>query len=199
MNKADANKQYLFLLILFFTTAGPGPALLFLNKYTVSVLPLVNLICFYFVLKKELINIDFNAIIINRYTYILAWKSIQWGVYAHAACALLFKPNDSLSLDLLTHYPIMAVNIVLIGPILEEVIYRKILFGYFYKKTNYWIAASLSSFIFATAHLTLERFIAYFIVGMAFCYIYKKSSTIAPSIFAHTVLNLFSVLMITLK
>ena len=55
-------------------------------------------------------------------------------------------------MDITRTTPWFLIVISIIGPILEEIVFRKILFGTLYKKFNFFIAAIISS-------LYLRRFI----------------------------------------
>src|SRR5699024_3535882 len=48
--------------------------------------------------------------------------------------------------------PLFIIITAVVAPILEEIVFRKIIFGVFYKKTNFFIAASLSALIFGVIH-----------------------------------------------
>ena len=48
--------------------------------------------------------------------------------------------------------PIIIVSIVIFAPLLEEIIFRRVLFGGLYSKTNFWIAALVSAVVFAVVH-----------------------------------------------
>lgn len=189
------------LLVLFFLTTGPGPALFMLNKFTVTFFPLFMLVVTLFLYRKELAGLDFNQILRNNGQYRLILKAVQWGIYAHALSAILFRHTGSSITDhLLKNYPIMSINIVFIGPVIEEIIYRHLVFGYLSRKTNnFWMAAILSSCLFSLAHFSVDRFIAYLGVGLIQCYVYKKSGNLFPCMVTHIALNFISVMVTTMN
>lgn len=92
------------------------------------------------------------------------------------------------------------VSAVIIGPIVEELIFRKAIFGLI---SNDKIALAVSTFIFGAIHLlgeasiteALVNGIAYFVMGFVFGYIYLKNNrNIIVPIIVHVLSNLISVL-----
>jgi membrane protease YdiL (CAAX protease family) len=93
----------------------------------------------------------------------------------------------------------MVLSAVIIGPIVEELIFRKSIFGLI-KNQN--VALVLSSVIFGAIHLISEASLAealingisYFTMGVIFGYIYlKNDKNIIASIAVHILVNLISV------
>ncbi|MCG3057195.1 CPBP family intramembrane metalloprotease, partial [Escherichia coli] len=56
--------------------------------------------------------------------------------------------NTEMILNLVKVTPLLIVVTSVIGPILEEIIFRKIIFGSLYRKYNFFISAFISSLIF---------------------------------------------------
>ena len=56
--------------------------------------------------------------------------------------------NTARLMDIARTTPWFLIVISIIGPILEEIVFRKILFGTLYKKFNFFIAAIISSLVF---------------------------------------------------
>jgi membrane protease YdiL (CAAX protease family) len=192
-------KEYILILIIFFIFVGPGPVVFFLNKYTVSLLPLSSCIVFLFLLRREIQNIDFNLLLRNSEMYKWAFNGLKYCIFAHAANALLIGNSQIITDDLIQTYLVMPFYVVVVAPIIEEIAYRKIIFGWFNNKNLFWVGAIVSSSVFALGHFSFERIGAYFITGIALCYAYKKSGTLATSILIHGSLNFISLLVRTLK
>jgi uncharacterized protein len=94
----------------------------------------------------------------------------------------------------------IVLSAVIIGPIVEELIFRKSIFGLI---KNPKIALAASSLIFGAIHLTAETSLAaalingisYFTMGIIFGYIYlKNNKNIIAPIIVHIVVNLISVI-----
>ncbi|MEK3909852.1 CPBP family intramembrane glutamic endopeptidase [Paenibacillus sp. FSL H7-0331] len=192
-------KEYILILAIFFIFVGPGPVVFFLNKYTVSLLPISSCIVFLFMLRKEVQNTDFNTLLRNHEMYKWAFNGLKYCMFAHAANALLIGNSQIITDDLIQNYLVMPFYVVVVAPIIEEIAYRKIIFGYFNNKNLFWIGSIVSSSIFAMGHFSIERLGAYFITGMVLCYVYKKSGTIVTAMLIHAALNYISLLVRTLK
>ncbi|WP_440896773.1 lysostaphin resistance A-like protein [Amphibacillus sp. Q70] len=92
-------------------------------------------------------------------------------------------------------FPIFIIIIAVVGPILEEIIFRKIIFGELYKRTNFVIAGSISGLIFAVVHNDFTHLLVYFVMSFAFAFIYVQSKRIIVPILAHVLMNSFVVIV----
>lgn len=103
--------------------------------------------------------------------------------------------NTQQILSIIESFPIMIVVSSVIGPILEEIVFRKIIFGAFYKRFNFFLSALLSSVIFSFAHMEPEHTLLYSAMGFTFAYLYVKTNRILVPIVAHVSMNTFVVLV----
>lgn len=85
-------------------------------------------------------------------------------------------------------YPIFLILVAIFGPIMEEFVFRKAIFGYLYDITGGIGAAVISSLIFAFIHFD-GHYLLYSIMGFVFCYLYWKTKSIAAPIIAHALMN----------
>jgi uncharacterized protein len=91
--------------------------------------------------------------------------------------------------------PLFAIIPAVIAPILEELIFRKIIFGSLYKRTNFFLAALLSAFIFGIIHGEPEHILIYASMGFVFAFLYVKTESILVPIIVHMTLNSISVIV----
>jgi uncharacterized protein len=103
--------------------------------------------------------------------------------------------NTQQILRIIETFPIMIVVSSVIGPILEEIVFRKIIFGAFYKRFNFFLSALLSSVVFSFAHMEPEHTLLYSAMGFTFAYLYVKTNRILVPIVAHVSMNTFVVLV----
>ncbi|WP_059105392.1 CPBP family intramembrane glutamic endopeptidase [Shouchella shacheensis] len=91
-------------------------------------------------------------------------------------------------------FPLIILAIAVVGPILEEIVFRKVLFGWVYVRTNFWVAALFSSLIFAVVHWDFTHILIYTAMGFSFAFLYVISGRLIVPIIAHVALNSFVVL-----
>ena len=103
--------------------------------------------------------------------------------------------NSEIIIQIAKMNPLFIVSAAILGPILEEIIFRKILFGYLNEKFNVWIAAFVSSLIFGLVHMEMQTLIVYMVMGLVFAYIYWKTKRIIIPILVHVSINSFAVLI----
>ncbi|MCQ6268236.1 CPBP family intramembrane metalloprotease [Fictibacillus sp. WQ 8-8] len=87
----------------------------------------------------------------------------------------------------LTPYFMVVTSIA--GPILEEIIFRKIIFGSLYKRFNFVIAALISSLIFAAVHFDFTHLLVYTAMGFVFAFLYVRTKRLLVPIVAHVSMN----------
>lgn len=87
--------------------------------------------------------------------------------------------------------PIMVITIAIIGPILEEFVFRRVVFGSFIQTQGFWLSAIISSVVFAAIHFEFTHILLYTICGLVFAFLYYKTKRLLTSIVAHILLNSF--------
>lgn len=101
--------------------------------------------------------------------------------------------NTAQIIELVNSMPAFVIIVAVIGPILEELVFRKAIFGSLYKRTNFFIAAIISSLIFAAVHLDFTHLLVYTMIGFVFAYLYVKTGRIIVPIIVHSIMNAFVV------
>lgn len=91
--------------------------------------------------------------------------------------------------------PLFIIIPALIAPILEEIIFRKIIFGVLYKRMNFFFAALISALIFAIIHGEPEHTLIYASMGFVFAFVYVKTKRILVPILVHIAMNSLAVLI----
>ncbi|MDA7028581.1 CPBP family intramembrane metalloprotease [Bacillus sp. CLL-7-23] len=103
--------------------------------------------------------------------------------------------NTQKIMEVIQTLPLMVIVSSLLGPILEEIIFRKIAFGVIYEKTNFFIAALFSSFMFSLVHFDFTHILIYTAMGFTFAFLYVRTNRIIVPIFAHVAMNTLVVLV----
>lgn len=81
------------------------------------------------------------------------------------------------------------IRSVVISPILEELLFRGIILRGFLKNHSKFTSIIVSSLLFAIMHPHISQAFEAFIVGIFFAWIYIKTKSLLPNIFAHFVAN----------
>lgn len=87
--------------------------------------------------------------------------------------------------------PIMMLSTVLFAPILEELVFRRVVFGSIIQTQNFWIAGIISAIVFAAIHMEFTHILIYAVSGLIFAFLYYKTKRLLTSIIAHMLLNGF--------
>ena len=101
--------------------------------------------------------------------------------------------NTATFIEIAKAAPIMILVIALIGPILEELVFRRVIFGSLIQVQGFWISAIISGIIFAAIHFDFTHILLYTICGLVFAFLYHKTKRLLTSIIAHVLLNSFVV------
>lgn len=99
--------------------------------------------------------------------------------------------NTEAIMEITRVAPIMMVSSVLLAPILEELIFRRIIFGSLIQKYNFFISTIISAFIFGLVHMEFIHILIYTATGFVFSFLYYKTKRLMTSIIAHMLLNGF--------
>ncbi|WP_139367474.1 CPBP family intramembrane glutamic endopeptidase [Bacillus alkalicellulosilyticus] len=99
--------------------------------------------------------------------------------------------NTENIIQMIKAFPALIVVVAVIGPILEEIVFRLIIFGSLYKRYNFFISAMISSLIFAAVHVDFTHLLIYTAMGFTFAYLYVKTKRILVPIVAHVAMNSF--------
>ncbi|GEK90543.1 CPBP family intramembrane glutamic endopeptidase [Alkalibacterium kapii] len=101
--------------------------------------------------------------------------------------------NTQILVDFVKKYPVFILAIGIAGPILEEFVFRKAIFGMLIGKTGGIGAAVISSLIFAFIHFD-GFLLVYSSMGFVFSWLYFKTKSIWTPIIAHCLMNIMAVL-----
>lgn len=109
----------------------------------------------------------------------------------------VFIQHNGLNLILPTSWTdfiLLCVNAVLLGPIIEEILFRGVLFDNLSRVIPSILALIASSFLFALFHSDDSQLIFIFITGIILALLYKRSNNLVYPIVLHSSLNFFYVL-----
>ena len=154
--------------------------------------------------KKNWSSHLFYGLIVG--TALIYLAGICGGMLTLALGGAQTSENQALIEAIMDVQPIlMMIPTVIFAPILEEMIFRGIIFGWAYELSPK-IAHILSAFIFGFVHIMSAvmsgqisewiQIFSYFFMGIALSFLYEKKNNIYVPILSHAVNNLISVLLI---
>lgn len=81
------------------------------------------------------------------------------------------------------------IAIALVGPITEEIVFRKMLFSVLRYRFDATITIVLSAVVFGVAHMDMSVAISTFGIGLWLGYVYERFHSIVLNIFIHGIMN----------
>lgn len=105
----------------------------------------------------------------------------------------LTSTNTEQLLTIARHYPYFILTIAFLGPIMEELVFRKAIYGSLVPIIGKIGAAIIAALIFSFMHLD-GHILLYSVTSFVFSYLYEKTHSIWTPIIAHILLNSIAVL-----
>ncbi len=148
--------------------------------------------------KNELIprKGDFGVIcglcaIVGMYSSSMAGSGLLYvtGVYDNDGMY-----SDITSMITEANFLLTVFAVVIVAPIMEEILFRGLIFKNLRRKYSFWVAALATTLIFVIAHANLYQGLAIFPVALFFSYLYEKFGKIWVPILAHMWNNLLATL-----
>lgn len=103
--------------------------------------------------------------------------------------------NTADIMEITRHIPLFMIVTAIFAPILEEIVFRKIIFGALYKRMNFFFAGTISALIFGLIHLEPIHLLIYASMGFVFAFLYVKTKRIIVPILVHMGMNSIVVLL----
>ncbi|PRO66360.1 CPBP family intramembrane glutamic endopeptidase [Alkalicoccus urumqiensis] len=128
---------------------------------------------------------------------ILAFAS-QYAAAAIETFAFGIEPgseNTDMIVEMANAAPFTIFVVAVLGPIVEEIVFRMVIFGALYKRFGFWIGALGSGFVFALVHFDFTHLLVYLAMGVVFAWLYVKTKRIIVPIIAHVGINSFVMLV----
>jgi membrane protease YdiL (CAAX protease family) len=97
--------------------------------------------------------------------------------------------NTKQIVDIAEVFPIFIFIIAILAPILEEIIFRRIIYKPLADKYNFFVGATVSSIFFAIVHFDFEHLLIYLSMGFTFAFLYRITNNLLVPIVAHMSMN----------
>lgn len=151
-------------------------------------------------IKNKSLDRDFYKIII------IAFGVSGFGNVLLSIFLKIFENNDYINTTLealenilnynsISEYLVLFTSVVIIAPILEEILFRGILFSETKKYLNVAAAIVINGLCFAIYHMNIIQGINTFFMGMVLSYVYYYRRNIKEAIAIHMVNNLIAMMM----
>jgi membrane protease YdiL (CAAX protease family) len=108
------------------------------------------------------------------------------------------NPLRGLELTGVAFVPLV-LDIVVIGPLVEEIFFRGLLYGLLRKKLGVWKAVFISSALFGVAHGFGPIGLVTALAGVGLALVYENTGSLAPAVIAHMFGNLLAVFLVLLN
>lgn len=92
---------------------------------------------------------------------------------------------------------IIAFAAVIVAPIVEEIVFRAVLFNFFSRRLGVLAGVIVTSLIFSVFHLNATSFIVLFLLGVVLQVLYIKTKSIYSCMLFHAVHNSVAILIMT--
>lgn len=151
-------------------------------------------------IKNKSLDSDFYKIII------IAFGVSGFGNVLLSVFLKIFENNDYINTTLetlenilnynsISEYLVLFTSVVIIAPILEELLFRGILFSETKKYLNVAAVIVINGLCFAIYHMNIIQGINTFFMGMVLSYVYYYRRNIKEAIAIHMVNNLIAMMM----
>lgn len=177
--------QYMSIIILggIYLALGGNDLLSFYTNYAPYILCLIYIILIYILWKRY--KIKDNKVNAFEY-YKITLLGISLACYINMVYFAFGIINEVANVNKF----ILILSSSVLGPIVEELLFRKNLLDKLLKFNNKTISIILSSFIFAFMHSSINSMIYAFILGIVLGIIYLKYNNIKITIYAHMISNI---------
>ncbi|MCD8505754.1 MAG: CPBP family intramembrane metalloprotease [Alkalibacterium thalassium] len=102
--------------------------------------------------------------------------------------------NTQFIMEVVRNYPLFLLLVGIAGPVMEEFVFRKAIFGLLIDRIGGIGAAVISSLLFAFVHFD-GLLLVYSSMGLVFAWLYFKTKNIWTPILAHCLMNVAAVLI----
>ncbi|GAB4280380.1 MAG: hypothetical protein Kow0056_14690 [Coriobacteriia bacterium] len=114
--------------------------------------------------------------------YGAATQALGWFPPAAADPAALFGPG-------LAGFVLACLTVVVLGPFVEEVVFRGAILGYLDRVMDRRAAIALSAVLFASSHMTLWTFVPLVVLGSACGWLVTSRGSVWPAVILHGLYN----------
>lgn len=126
------------------------------------------------------------------YSPIVALNNKAWNINLHFSSKSLNEViNNPISFQSYRFF-----KLILIGPVLEEVFYRRIILNSMLQKYNVYFSILISSLLFSIGHMDFDYTIVFLVFGILIGTFYWKTGNLYLTVLLHIFINFLTVFFI---
>jgi membrane protease YdiL (CAAX protease family) len=198
-----ATPLFIVLLFLIITILGGiifeaiSPSVLRYNRAIDSIISkmilLITLLitCKFFPIDKKLLDYKIELKKLPRIFFIGFVLFLVTNIIAYLEADGIKAPQYNSNWT----YILTAVSACVLAPILEELLFRGVIFSNLKNKYSFWLSAVYSSFLFAVVHIDIKKFAYLFIIGIVLCWVLNKEKKIVYPIIIHATIAVLNRIM----
>lgn len=177
----------IFISYFIFYIFGYRDAIMFINNYGIYINLIFNIVYIFILSKKYRVRYMFSS----KYIYHLLILGVGLSLFLNNIILLIRGSGDIVNVNKI----VLMISSVIVGPIIEEIIYRYILISKLRCFNSRISSVIVSSVIFSLSHNNIYSIIYSLILGLVLGLVYIRKVSVSNSIIVHSFSNL-SVLFI---
>lgn len=173
-----------------------------LNKNTLLITLITIIICipvFLYLFKKQRGNLAFtgkkHGLYINILIGIFASLGISKLVTLFPIDGIIGNYSETSKNVMSQNIPMQIITLIILGPLMEEILFRGIIYNRLKIMCETTIAAYISAIIFGVYHMNLVQGLYTFVLGVLLVYVYEKYNTILAPYLLHMAANAAAVII----
>lgn len=209
MDYRRANRTYLYMILstiglvvalsLWYANGGPTVSILANNILSEGVVLIPALAAVFYSGEKLSVMIPFRKISIMSVFLVIIYVVMLFPLVTFVnALSMIFVENtvSAISDDVLAMPMwIMILSIGIIGPLVEEIVFRGIILQSYQRTGRIIGSILLSSILFGMMHMNFNQFAYGAVMGIMLALLYEATGSITASFLAHATFNTIEVLM----
>lgn len=180
------NYIVIFVFYFIYSLFGNSDMIEYINNYSIYVVLIFNIIYLFVLIKKYRLHFSKSKNIIE-----LLLLGVSFSLFCNMIILNINSSKDVVEVNKI----ILIISSVIVGPFIEEILFRYILLGNLKKFNSKIISIILGSLIFSLMHNGIINIVYTFLLGLILGVIYLKKGKITDSIIVHSAANFVSIFL----
>lgn len=180
------NYIVIFVFYFIYSLFGNSDMIEYINNYSIYVVLIFNIIYLFVLIKKY--RLHFSK---SKNIFELLLLGVSFSLFCNMIILNINSSKDLVEVNKI----ILIISSVIVGPFIEEILFRYILLGNLKKFNSKIISIILGSLIFSLMHNGIINIVYTFLLGLILGVIYLKKGKITDSIIVHSAANFVSIFL----